>query len=157
VALELYELGRLSRRALHTDDTGSTLRALTEQLEVGLETELRQRFWKEIHLIHGAPTKETLAGKRPAASLALYRLASTGAGGLHVGMMVSAWSQHAGEESELLGVLLELLSRMRLQPIGNRKAALSVQKSFDFDLLHRFWSSHGHPMRPSLVLDIEIG
>jgi hypothetical protein len=71
--------------------------------------------------------------------------------------MVSAWSQHAGEESELLGVLLELLSRMRLQPINNRKAALSVQKSFDFDLLHRFWSSHGHPMRPSLVLDIEIG
>ncbi len=157
VSLELYELGRLSRRALQTDDTGSTLRALTEQLEVALETELRQRFWKEIHLIHGAPTKETLAGKRPAASLALYRLASTGAGGLHVGLMVSAWSQHAGEESELLGVLLELLSRMRLQPISNRKAALTVQKSFDFDLLHRFWSSHGHPMRPSLVLDIEIG
>ncbi|HSR97010.1 MAG TPA: ATP-binding protein [Kofleriaceae bacterium] len=157
VALELYELGRLSRRALQSDDIGSSLRALTEALELLLERELRQRFWKEIHLIHGAPTKETLAGKRPAASLAIYRLATNGDGGLRIGLIVSAWSQHAGEEHELLGVLLELMSRARLSQIAGRKASLSVQKSFDFDLLHRFWSSHGHPMRPSLVVDVEIG
>jgi SpoVK/Ycf46/Vps4 family AAA+-type ATPase len=157
VSLELYELGRLSRRALQSDDIGSSLRALTEQVELLLEQELRQRFWKEIHLIHGAPTKETLAGRRPAASLAIYRLATNGEGGLRIGMIVSAWSQHAGEEHELLGVLLELLSRARLTQIGGKKAQLAVQKSFDFDLLHRFWSSHGHPMRPSLVVDVEIG
>jgi MoxR-like ATPase len=157
VALELYELGRLSRRALQCDDMGASLRALTEALETLLETELRQRFWKEIHLIHGAPTKETLAGRRPAASLAIYRLASNGDGGLRIGLIVSAWSQHAGEEHELLGVLLELVSRARLTQIAGRKASMSVQKSFDFDLLHRFWSSHGHPMRPSLVVDVEIG
>jgi hypothetical protein len=32
-----------------------------------------------------------------------------------------------------------------------------VQQSFDFDLLHRFWSSHGHPVRASIVLDAELG
>jgi hypothetical protein len=156
VALELYELGRLSRRALEADDAGFLLRSLTEALESLLEQELRQRFLKEIHLVHGAPTKETLAGRRPAASLAIYRLATSGGGGLRLGLIVSAWSQHPGEEHELLGVLLELLSHARLDAIGGRRVALSVQRSFDFDLLHRFWSSHGHPMRPSLVVDVEI-
>jgi hypothetical protein len=157
VVLELYELGRLSRRALEEDDVGFLLRALTETLESLLEQELRQRFLKEIHLIHGAPTKETLAGRRPAASLAVYRLATNGDGGLRIGLIVSAWSQHAGEENELLGVLLGLLTRARLGDVAGRRSTLTVQKSFDFDLLHRFWSSHGHPMRPSLVVDVEIG
>jgi len=157
VVLELYELGRLSRREQGDDDAGLLLRALTETLELELEHGLRQRFLKEIHLIHGAPTKETLAGKRPAASLAIYRLATNNDGGLRIGMIVSAWSHHAGEEHELLGVLLEMLTNARITSIANRKATFSVQKSFDFDLLHRFWSSHGHPMRPSIVIDIEIG
>jgi hypothetical protein len=157
VALELYELGRLSRRALADDDVGFQLRSLTEALEGLLEPELRQRFLKEIHLIHGAPTKETLAGRRPAASLALYRLAMNGEGGLRLGLIVSAWSQHPGEEHELLGVLSELLGHARVTEVAGRRASLTVQKSFDFDLLHRFWSSHGHPMRPSVVVDVEIG
>jgi ATPase family associated with various cellular activities (AAA) len=157
IALELYELGRLSRRDATDDDAGSLLRALTEAVEMFLEHELRQRFLKEVHLLHGAPTKETLAGKRPAVSLAIYRLATNGDGGLRIGMIVSAWSQHAGEEHELLGVLLEMLTHARFDPIAGRKPVFSVQKSFDFDLLHRFWSSHGHPMRPSIVVDVEIG
>jgi ATPase family associated with various cellular activities (AAA)/Winged helix domain, variant len=157
VALELYELGRLSRRAIDEDDVGALLRELTEVLEGLLETELRRRFLKEIHLVHGAPTKETLAGRRPAVSLALYRLATNGEGGLRIGLIVSAWSQHPGEEHELLGVLVELLGHARVTGIAARPATLTVQKSFDFDLLHRFWSSHGHPMRPSVVLDVEIG
>jgi SpoVK/Ycf46/Vps4 family AAA+-type ATPase len=156
VALELYELGRLSRRTPQEDDVGGVLRSLTLAIETILEQGLRQRFLKEIHLIHGAPTKETLAGRRPAASVAIYRLATGGQGGLRIGIIVSAWSQHASEESELLGVLLDLLARARLGEVGGRRAVLSIQKSFDFDLLHRFWSSHGHPVRPSLVVDVEI-
>jgi hypothetical protein len=30
-----------------------------------------------------------------------------------------------------------------------------LQESFDFDLVHRFWSSHSQPIRASLVVDID--
>ena len=36
-------------------------------------------------------------------------------------------------------------------------ATTKVAESHDFDLLHRFWSSHGHPVRASVVLDVELG
>jgi hypothetical protein len=156
VALELYELGRLSRRTPDANDVGSVLRSLSETIEGILEPELRRRFLKEIHLVYGAPTKETLTGRRPAASLAIYRLATNGSGGLRIGMIVSAWSQHAAEELELLGVLLDILSAARMPAVAGRRITLAVQRSFDFDMLHRFWSSHGHPVRPSLVVDVEI-
>jgi MoxR-like ATPase len=156
VALELYELGRLSRRATEASDVGAVLRALTEAFEGLLEQELRRRFLKEIHIVHGAPSREALAGRRPAASLAIYRMATHGNGGLRIGMIVSAWSHHAAEELELLGVLLDLLSAGRMPSVAGRRVGLIVQKSFDFDLLHRFWSSHGHPVRPSIVVDAEI-
>jgi hypothetical protein len=31
-----------------------------------------------------------------------------------------------------------------------------MQQSHDFDLLHRFWSSHGHPVRASLLLELDV-
>jgi len=158
IALELYELGRLSRVEGGADDRGGPLRDLIEALEAELEASLRQRFLKEIHFVHGAPTKEAIAGKRPAVSLALFRLASAGdRGGLRLGLIVSAWSNRPEEEIELLGVLLDLLAHPSVSRVAGRTVTFHLQKSFDFDLLHRFWSSHGHPMRPSLVVDAEIG
>ncbi len=32
-----------------------------------------------------------------------------------------------------------------------------VQESYDFDLLYRFWSSHDHPVRASIVVDVDLG
>ncbi len=158
VALELHELGRLSRFEEGAVDAGRLMRELLEGLESRLEDALRERFLKEVHFIHGAPTKEAIAGKRPAVSLALYRLAPTGdRGGLRLGVIVSAWSNRPEEEVELLGVLLELLGAPCESRAGGRPVKLFLQKSFDFDLLHRFWSSHGHPVRPSLVIDVELG
>jgi hypothetical protein len=159
VALELYELGRLSRReplgvSSSATDAGARLRVFAHALEAVLEDQLRRRFLKEVHIIHGSPTKETLAGRRPAVSIAIYRIVTGGtANGLHVGAIISTWSQRAEEEHEMLGVLIEVLSAAKWQPF----TTVRVQQSFDFDLLHRFWSSHGHPVRASIVLDADLG
>ncbi len=161
VALEMLELGRLSRRKPDeptAPDRGELLRAFVDDLTDRLEEYLRARFLKEIHVVHGSPTDERLAGKRPAVSVAFFRLASRrGQGGLRAGFVVSAWSHVAEEESELLGVVDEALSHLTPAPAGGRPTTMRVQESNDFDLLHRFWSSHGHPVRPSLVVDAEIG
>ncbi|WP_375758535.1 AAA family ATPase [Corallococcus exercitus] len=158
VALELYELGRLSRRpeADAPADAGTRLRRVAEVFQEALDSQLRQHFLKEIHILHGSPTREALAGKRPAVSLALYRLAVTQSGALRLGLIVSAWSNRAEEEHELLGVLHGLLARGLPHELDGRKLTPRVQESYDFDLLHRFWSSHGHPIRASLVLDVEM-
>ena len=159
VALELYELGRLSRRPnpeCSNNDAGARLRRLTEVLHESLEGHLRRRFFKEIHIVHGSPTKETLAGKRPAVSVALYRLAAGKGDAIRLGFIVSAWSNRAEEEHELLGVLHGLFASNLLSEVDGRRAAVRVQESYDFDLLQRFWSSHGHPVRASLVLDVQL-
>ncbi|MHA7630337.1 AAA family ATPase [Corallococcus sp. M7] len=158
VALELYELGRLSRRpeADAPSDAGTRLRRVAEVFQEALDSQLRQHFLKEVHILHGSPTREALAGKRPAVSLALYRLAVAQNGALRLGLIVSAWSLRAEEEHELLGVLHGLLSRGLPHELDGRKITPRVQESYDFDLLHRFWSSHGHPIRASLVLDVEM-
>ena len=161
VALELLELGRLSRRdsgaaAAAGQDCGSRLRAYTKALQETVENHLRGVFLKEIHIIHGAPTKENLAGKRPAVSLALFRLAQPRSGGLRLGFVVSAWSNRAEEEHELLGVLHELLAAPARETAPGLAAVSRVSESHDFDLLHRFWSSHGHPVRASVLLDVEL-
>jgi AAA+ superfamily predicted ATPase len=156
VALELYELGRLSRRD-ETSDVGVRLRHLSEALQRALESELRRRFFKEVHMVHGSPTKEALAGRRPAVSVALYRVAVTAQSeGLRLGFILSAWSNRPEEEHELLGVLHAALAARPLTSIDGRRLNLRVQESYDFDLLHRFWSSHGHPIRASVVLDVDI-
>jgi hypothetical protein len=156
----MLELGRLSRRAregVAAPDRGELLRAFVDDLTDQLDDYLRARFLKEIHVVHGSPTDERLAGKRPAVSVAFFRLASRrGQGGLRAGFVVSAWSHVAEEESELLGVVDEALAHLRPAPACGRPTTLRVQESNDFDLLHRFWSSHGHPVRPSLVVDVEI-
>jgi AAA+ superfamily predicted ATPase len=158
VALELLEMGRLSRRGQPPDpDRGELLRACLDDLHDQLDACLRSRFLKEVHLVHGSPTDERLAGKRPAVSLALYRLAARrGAEGLRAGFIVSTWSNLAEEESELLGVVHEAISGLSLAPVLGRTARLRVQESHDFDLLHKFWSSHDHPVRASVVVDVEI-
>ncbi|HEX2064905.1 MAG TPA: ATP-binding protein [Acidimicrobiales bacterium] len=168
VALELLEMGRLSRRedselrmAEGADgvgpDRGELLRACLDDVHDQLDAYLRGRFLKEIHLVHGSPTEERLAGKRPAVSIALYRLAARrGDDGLRAGLIVSTWANLAEEESELLGVVHQALSGMALAPVRGHDAKLRVQESHDFDLLHRFWSSHEHPVRASVVVDVEI-
>lgn len=164
VALELLEMGRLSRRddlasavSGPPSDRGELLRACLDDLHDQLDDYLRARFLKEIHLVHGSPTEERLAGKRPAVSIALFRLAARrGADGLRAGLIVSTWANLAEEESELLGVVHQALSGMTLNRVCGREATLRVQESHDFDLLHRFWSSHDHPVRASVVADIEI-
>jgi hypothetical protein len=70
--------------------------------------------------------------------------------------VASAWSSRAEEEHELLGVLHDLLSLGRPAELDQQEATLRVAESYDFDLLHRFWSSHGQPVRASLVLDAEL-
>ena len=45
---------------------------------------------------------------------------------------------------------------MDLTEVGGRAAALRLQESYDFDLLHKFWSSHDRPVRTSVVFDVEI-
>jgi hypothetical protein len=134
------------------------LRACVEALQDVLEGYLRPRFLKEIHIVHGSPTDEVLAGKRPAVSVALFRLAGRrGNKGLRAGFVISAWSHRAEEEYELLGVVHEALGEAPLESLLGQPAQMRVQESHDFDLLHRFWSSHEHPVRASLVLDVEIG
>lgn len=162
VALEMLELGRVSRRpASEPDiqpDRGQLLRGCVEVLQDILENYLRPRFLKEIHIVHGSPTEEVLAGKRPAVSVALFRIASRrGDHGLRAGFMISVWSHRAEEEYELLGVVHEAIHSASLTSLLGQSAQMHVQESNDFDLLHRFWSSHEHPVRASLVLDVEIG
>ncbi|APR75673.1 Cell division protein FtsH [Minicystis rosea] len=159
VATELLEMGRLARRPTERAmlDRGALLRELIEALERIVDEHLRARFAKEIFVIHGAPTKEGLAGKRPAVSIAVYRMTAPKAGSLRVGLVLSTWSHRPVEEHELLGAIYDALWARSLDSIGGRKATLRVQESYDFDLLHRFWSSHGHPVRASLVVDGEIG
>ncbi len=157
VALEMLELGRLSRYQTGlARDAGTRLRLFTHALQRTTEAHLRDVFLKEIHLVHGAPTKENLAGKQPAVSLALFRLAQPRSGGLRLGFVVSAWSSRAEEEHELLGVLHDLLRGAKFDDKSERRATLKVAESHDFDLLHRFWSSHGHPVRASIVVDVEL-
>lgn len=164
VALEMLELGRLSRRPEHAagddgaePDRGALLRACVDAFHDELDAYLRTRFLKEIHVVHGSPTEDRLAGRRPAISLALFRMAAERSGSaLRIGFIVSAWSSRAEEESELLGVVHEALSTIELRPVDDRTVTVRLQESHDFDLLHRFWTSHDHPVRPSLVLDVDI-
>jgi hypothetical protein len=165
VALELLEMGRLSRRDDPGDgipdtigaDRGELLRACLDDVHDQLDHYLRARFLKEIHLVHGSPTEDRLAGKRPAVSIALFRLAARrGDDGLRAGLIVSTWASLAEEESELLGVVHQALSGMTLGAAHGHEAKLRVQESHDFDLLHRFWSSHDLPVRASVVVDVEI-
>lgn len=160
IALELLELGRLSRQPATTEeppDRGRLLKAFVEALATPLEDHLKKRFLKEVHLVHGAPTREALAGKRPAVSLALYRMSAQRSGALRIGFIASAWSSRAEEEHELLGVVHEALSNLVLGPVAGLKATMRVQESFDFELIHRFWSSHGHPVKASVVVEGEVG
>jgi MoxR-like ATPase len=160
ISLELLELGRLSRRDAEVAgapvDRGQLIRRFVEAVAELLETRLRKRFIKEIHLVHGAPTKEALAGRRPAINVALYRMAASRAGGLRLGMIVSAWSLKAEEEHELLGAAHEALTSSTVGEIMGTSTVMRVQESFDFELIHRFWSSHGHPVRASVVVEGEI-
>lgn len=155
IDLELLELGRLSRRTAGDVDRGVLLRAFVEALQDHLEGWLRPRFLKEIHVLNGSPTKEALVGKQPAVNLALYRTAG-GKKGLRLGFVVSTWSGRSEEEHELLGAVLDALGAAQVPEIRGRAVRVRLVESHDFDLLHRFWSSHGHAVRPSLVLDVEI-
>jgi hypothetical protein len=165
VATELLEQGRLSRRSpLDTPDgtrvrpdRGQLVRALTDRLEAELTRQLRGRFLKEIHLIHGSPTEQALAGRRPAVSLAMFRLAGRrGTDGLRAGFIASAWSALPEEEYELMGVLHEALATLDLSDLAGGAGTLRLQESYDFDLLHKFWTSHDRPVRPSVVFDAEV-
>ena len=166
IALELLELGRISRQPpskgaddLVEADRGQLLRACVEALEDAIESYLRPRFMKEIHVVHGSPTEEKLTGKRPAVSVALFRLAGKrGNSGLRAGFVISAWSHLAQEEYELLGVVHEALLKnsFKSKELLSHAVHMRVQESHDFDLLHRFWSSHDHPVRASIVVDVEI-
>ena len=90
-------------------------------------------------------------------SVALFRLAARrGTAGLRAGFVVSAGSHRPEEESALLGVGHEVLTEAPMGMLGGRSARLRVAESNDFDLLNRFWSSHGQAVRPSVVLDVEI-
>jgi hypothetical protein len=83
-------------------------------------------------------------------------MAADSDGALRMGLVVSTWSNRPEEELELLGVLQELFTQLALPAIDGWQPVTHVQRSYDFDLLHRFWSSHGHPMRPSLLVDVEL-
>ncbi|MFV0524138.1 MAG: AAA family ATPase [Acidimicrobiales bacterium] len=165
VALEMLELGRLSRRPAGAEvddghveaDRGTLLRSCLEALRDRIDDHLRSRFLKEIHVVHGSPTEDRLAGRRPAVSLDLFRIAAGRPPvGLRAGFIVSAWSSLAEEESELLGVVNEALSGHGPSLIAGREATIRLQESHDFDLLHRYWTSHEHPVRPSLVVDVDL-
>jgi hypothetical protein len=160
VALELMEQGRLSRRDALVDgsaDRGLLLRAFVDLVEARLRAALRARFLKEVHVVHGSPSEERLSGRRPAVSLSLLRLAARrGNNGLRAGFVASAWSTYPEEEYELIGVVHETLAGLGVSAVAGRPAAVRLQESSDFDLLHKFWSSHDRPVRASVVLDVEI-
>ncbi|BDY31017.1 AAA family ATPase [Mycolicibacterium mageritense] len=158
VELELLEMGRLSRHDAGAEaDRGQLMRRTLDALEDVLGSALRARFRNEIHVVHGAPTPDNVGARRPAVSMALFRLAARrGNAGLRTGFIVSAWSHRPEEESELLGVVHEVLSEATLPAVHGRQTHLRIAESHDFDLLNRFWSSHGQAVRPSLVVDVEI-
>jgi hypothetical protein len=179
IALELLEQGRLARRdpgsvpggsgpggsgpggsgagGTHPDDHGALLRAVADTVAFQLRAQLRRHFLKEVHVVHGSPTERALSGRRPAVSLALFRLAARRAStGLRAGFIASAWSSLAEEEYELVGVVHEVLVTLDLNAVKGRPARLRVQESSDFDLLHKFWTSHDRPIRASVVFDVEI-
>lgn len=163
VALELMEQGRLSRRppdeadAIGAVDRGLLLRAFVDTVEARVRAALRGRFLKEVHVVHGSPSEERLSGRRPAVSLSLLRLAARrGNVGLRAGFVASAWSTYPEEEYELIGVVHEALVGLGVTEVAGRPAVVRVQESSDFDLLHKFWSSHDRPVRASVVLDVEI-
>jgi hypothetical protein len=165
VALELLELGRITRRAdargqdgnALEADRGQLLRKCGDAFQNAIEAYLRPRFLKEIYVIHGSPTKETLGGRRPAVSITLFRLAARrNADGVRLGFIISTWSHRAEEEYELLGIVHEAISKMSFFSIKGRRISFRMQESHDFDLLHRFWSSHEQPLRASIIADIEI-
>ena len=92
VALELMEQGRLSRPdpagAAPASDRGLLLRAFVEVVQERLHEALRATFLKEVHIVHGSPSEERLAGRRPAVSLTLLRLAAgRGTRGLRAGLL----------------------------------------------------------------------
>ena len=161
VELELLEMGRLSRRQTEVTgeaaDRGELMARALAALEGLLDQALRTRFRNQISVVHGAPTPDNVTARRPAVSMALFRLAARrGSTGLRAGFVVSAWSHRPEEESVLLGVVHEVLSEATLPALAGRPAHLRVAESHDFDLLARFWSSHGQPVRPALVVDLEI-
>ncbi|WP_298460236.1 ATP-binding protein [uncultured Cellulomonas sp.] len=161
VALELMEQGRLSRPdpGDHPPlaDRGVLLRAFVEAVQAHLRAELRARFLKEIHVVHGSPSEERLAGRRPAVSLTLLRLAAPrGNRGMRAGFVASAWSAYPEEEYELIGVVHEALVGLELTDVAGRAATVRLHESTDFDLLHKFWSSHDRPVQASVLLDVEI-
>jgi MoxR-like ATPase len=146
VEQELLELGRLARREDVEDDPRARLaRTILRDVGEHVENRLRERFAKEIHLVYGAPTREALTGKRPAVSLAVFRM--TGEPTLRIGAILSAWSQRPDEEPELLVEVHRAVTGLG--------PGVRLQESFDFDLVHRFWSSHSQPIRASLVVDID--
>lgn len=160
VALELMEQGRLSRpdrlRGV-PPDRGVLLRDFVETLQQRLRDVLRATFLKEVHVVHGSPSEEQLAGRRPAVSLTLLRLAAPrGNRGLRAGFVASAWSAFPEEEYELIGVVHEALLGLELTEVAGRPARVRLHESSDFDLLHKFWSSHERPVQASVVLDVEI-
>jgi hypothetical protein len=158
IRLQSWEAGHIARRdPAGPPDRGRLLRGVVEQLEELLAAELRRRFLKEVHVVHGAPTDKALAGKRPAVSVALFRLAGIprGPGGTRAGFIVSTWSHRAEEEHELLGVVHEVLSGLGEMVVHGVRLGVHLHGSHDFDLLHRFWGSHGHPVKASIVLDVE--
>jgi hypothetical protein len=170
VALELMEQGRLSRRdasgadlspgadsASGSRDRGLLLRAFVDVVETRVRAALRTRFLKEVHVVHGSPSEDRLSGRRPAVSLSLLRLAARrGNNGLRAGFVASAWSTYPEEEYELIGVVHEALLGLGITEVAGRPATVRLQESSDFDLLHKFWSSHERPVRASVVLDVEI-
>ena len=161
VALELMEQGRLSRPdpvgAPPASDRGLLLRAFVEVVQERLHEALRATFLKEVHIVHGSPSEERLAGRRPAVSLTLLRLAAgRGNRGLRAGFVASAWSSFPEEEYELVGVVHETLVGLELTEVAGHPARVRLHESSDFDLLHKFWSSHDRPVQASVLLDVEI-
>jgi len=161
IRLELFELGRLSSltssASADEPSRGALLREAGNGLQSALEAHLRNLFLKEIHVLEGAPTERHLSGYRPALSVAMFSLAGRRGGeALRIGFVVSAWSNRAEEEHELLGVAHAFLSTPPKLTASGRQVTLRLQESHDFELLQRFWSSHDQPLKPSIVLDAEV-
>lgn len=157
LALERLELGHLTRVDLAAgQDSGAHLRAAALALASRLGEHLRGLYLKEVSLVHGAPTKEKLAGKRPAISLSLLGAARS-RGALRATFVLSPWSSRAEEEHELLGVVQDWFRATTKLELDGADAKVEMSESNDFELLHRYWSSHNHPVRASAVVDLTIG
>lgn len=170
VRLELFELGRLSRTRDPKDevDRGFLLRAVGNCFQDLMDAHLRGLFLKEIHVLEGPPTDRNLSGYRPALSIALFSLAGRRSDGrrsasqagegdaLRAGVILSAWSSRAEEENEILGAAHACLAAIPELEVAGHAVKVRMQESHDFDLLQRFWTSHDQPMKPSIVLDLEI-